>query len=48
MNKAKLYRWRIDSNPHSKIHLFLKRKFKRTQLTKDIKRKNYKHETDGN
>lgn len=48
MNKAKLYRWGIGSNPLSKIQLFLKRKFKRTQLTKDIKRKNYKHETDGN
>lgn len=48
MNKAKLYRWGIGSNPLSEIQLFLKRKFKRTQLTKDIKRKNYKHETDGN
>ena len=44
MNKAKLYKWGIGSNPLSKIQLFLKRKFKRMQLTKDIKRKYYKNE----
>lgn len=48
MNKAKLYKWGIGFNPLSKIQLFLKRKFKRTQLLKDIKQKYYKHETDGN
>lgn len=48
MNKAKLYKWGIGSNPLSKIQLFLKRKFKRTQLLKDIKQKYYKHETDWN
>lgn len=44
MNKAKLYKWGIGSNPLSKIQLFLKRKFKRTQLLKNIKRKYYKNE----
>ena len=44
MNKAKLYKWGIGSNPLSKIQLFLKRKFKRMQLTKDIKQKYYKNE----
>ena len=44
MNKAKLYRWGIGSNPLSEIQLFLKRKFKRMRLLKDIKRKYYKNE----
>jgi len=44
MNKAKLQRWGIGSNPLSKIQLFLKRKFKRTQLLKNIKQKYYKNE----
>jgi hypothetical protein len=47
MNKAKLQRWGMNF-PLSKIQLFFKRKFKRTQLLKDIKQKYYKHETDGN
>jgi hypothetical protein len=43
MNKARLQRWGMNF-PLSKFQLFLKRKFKRMQLTKDIKRKYYKNE----